>query len=372
MSQMKTLNGFEVVDAAARAEIENIKNNPVDLSPYAKKIDIPTDNTELTNGAGYITAAEAPKADLTGYAKESWVESQGYLKSVPAEYVTESELSAKGYLTEHQNLSAYAKKTEVPTKLSDLDNDKGYITTIPAQYVTETELESKGYLTAIPSQYVTETELEGKGYIDAIPSEYAKKTDIPTVPTNVSAFTNDAGYLTQHQSLLGYATMEYVDKQLDLYTDDLATTKYVDNKIEQIPQTDLSNYYNKTEVDSKIPSLTGYATEAWVEGKGYITQHQDLSEYAKKSEVPSIEGLATTKYVDDAIANIDVSGGGTTDLTNYYTKAEVDALIPDDYLTSIPAEYVTDTELTNKGYQTAEQVNALINKALGVIENGTY
>ena len=29
----------------------------------------------------------------------------------------------------------------------------------------------------------------------------ADKTEIPTVPTNVSAFTNDAGYLTQHQTL---------------------------------------------------------------------------------------------------------------------------------------------------------------------------
>jgi hypothetical protein len=29
--------------------------------------------------------------------------------------------------------------------------------------------------------------------------------NIPTVPTNVSAFTNDAGYLTSHQSLAGYA-----------------------------------------------------------------------------------------------------------------------------------------------------------------------
>lgn len=31
------------------------------------------------------------------------------------------------------------------------------------------------------------------------------KPAIPTVPTKVSAFANDAGYLTQHQSLAGYA-----------------------------------------------------------------------------------------------------------------------------------------------------------------------
>lgn len=34
---------------------------------------------------------------------------------------------------------------------------------------------------------------------------YAKLEDIPTIPENVSSFNNDAGYLTQHQSLEGYA-----------------------------------------------------------------------------------------------------------------------------------------------------------------------
>ena len=35
--------------------------------------------------------------------------------------------------------------------------------------------------------------------------DYALKSEIPTIPTNVSAFTNDAGYLTEHQSLAEYA-----------------------------------------------------------------------------------------------------------------------------------------------------------------------
>ena len=33
-----------------------------------------------------------------------------------------------GYLTEHQSLSEYAKKTELPTKTSDLTNDSGFLT----------------------------------------------------------------------------------------------------------------------------------------------------------------------------------------------------------------------------------------------------
>lgn len=51
------------------------------------------------------------------------------------------------------------------------------------------------------SNYVTKDELEG----------YATKNEIPTVPTDISAFNNDAGYLTEHQSLEGYATEDYVN-----------------------------------------------------------------------------------------------------------------------------------------------------------------
>ena len=43
------------------------------------------------------------------------------------------------------------------------------------------------------------------------------------IPTNVSAFTNDAGYLTEHQDLSDYATEDYVDEavshvSIDAYT----------------------------------------------------------------------------------------------------------------------------------------------------------
>ena len=42
-------------------------------------------------------------------------------------------------------------------------------------------------------------------------AQILNKPTIPTVPTNVSAFTNDAGYLTQHQSLANYYTKSESD-----------------------------------------------------------------------------------------------------------------------------------------------------------------
>ena len=45
-------------------------------------------------------------------------------------------------------------------------------------------------------------------------NDLSDKPVIPTVPTNVSAFTNDAGYLTQHQSLDNYYTKSEVDAMI--------------------------------------------------------------------------------------------------------------------------------------------------------------
>lgn len=49
-----------------------------------------------------------------------------------------------------------------------------------------------------------------------IPDTIAKVSDIPTIPTNVSAFTNDAGYLTEHQDLSTYALKTDIPTTLDI------------------------------------------------------------------------------------------------------------------------------------------------------------
>ena len=68
-------------------------------------------------------------------------------------------------------------------------------------------------------------------------------------------------------------------------------------------------YYTKDEVDGKletkadkadIPSLDGYATEAWVESKNYLTEHQDVSYLATKTEVDA--SVSALKTFDEAIS----------------------------------------------------------------------
>ena len=160
------------------------------------------------------------------------------------------------------------------------------------------------------SNYYTKAEVDA-----AIPevdlSGYALKTEIPTVPTNVSEFNNDAGYLTEHQDLSSYALKTEIPdvsglaKQEDL----TALSENLSN-----------NYYTKSEVDAAIPNVSGfiteipaeYVTETELDAKGYLTEHQSLEGYAKTSDIPDVSGFTTMSAVE---------------AKGYQTEAQVNALI---------------------------------------------
>lgn len=84
----------------------------------------------------------------------------------------------------------------------------------------------------------------------------------------------------------------------------------------------LSSYY--------VEVLAGYSPSGEktnvAEALRYIKNN-----YALKTEIPDTTGLATEKYVDDAIANIDV------DMSDYYTKSEIDNLLSNLPVGDIPS-----------------------------------
>lgn len=156
-------------------------------------------------------------------------------------------------------------------------------------------------------------------------NDLTNKPTIPTVPTNVSAFTNDAGYLTEHQDISGKAGLDYVNMQdqllenaiqgvaTDLSGDiaTLNTTKADKSEIPTVP-TNVSAFTNDTGYLTQHQSLDGYATEDWVENKGYLTQHQDIS--GKQDKLTAGTNIS---IVDNVISA--TGSGGTfnyTDLTN--------------------------------------------------------
>ena len=223
-----------------------------------------------------------------------------------------SGISVSGVTEEELNNAIASAKTEIEAE----------IPTVPTSNTAFTN--DAGYLTEHQSLsgYATEQWVLDKNYITGVDlSNYATKDEIPTVPTKVSAFENDVPYLTEHQSLSGYVT----DAEMSAYTYDKAT---IDEKVASGGTFDPTQYYNKTQtnelvesavtrVEGEIPSLSGYATEQWVLDKNYITG-VDLSDYALKSEIPIVP-TSNTAFTNDAgylTEHQSLSAYSTTDEVN--------------------------------------------------------
>lgn len=225
---IKTINGESIL---GNGNIEISSGESVDLSDYYTKgeVDNLIDNVEV---------------DLTGYATETYVSNNyqpkgDYLTSIPSEYITETELTNKGYATTTQ-LNSKQDKLISGTNIKTINGNSilggGNIELVTdlTGYATETWVLNKGYLTSIPSEYITETELNSKNY--------ATKSEIPTIPTNISAFTNDSGYIT-NSALNGYATETYVSNNYQPKGDYLTS----------VP----SEYITETELNDAIAGLSG-------------------------------------------------------------------------------------------------------------------
>lgn len=104
-------------------------------------LDIPSKTSQLENDSGFLTQHQ----DVSSLATKSEVKAvEDKIPSLEG-YATEQWVEAKGYLTEHQSLENYALRSEIPTKTSDLTNDSGYLTEHQslADYATKAELAAK-------------------------------------------------------------------------------------------------------------------------------------------------------------------------------------------------------------------------------------
>lgn len=142
--------------------------------------------------------------------------------------------------------------------------------------------------------------------IDLTP--YATNTRVDGVESKVDAI-----------DLTPYATMEYLDEvvagiDFSSTNEEISGIKTFSvlprSTVTPISEEELTN---KAYVDHEV---LGCATEEYVDNK--------VSNFYSKTDIDNM--MATKKYVDDAIANIDIPEVDV-DLTNYYNKEEVDQAI---------------------------------------------
>ena len=198
---------------------------------------------------------------------------------------------------------------------TDIEGIQAISNTLSENYATKTDLNKKvdkveGY-SLISDEEITRLasvknydDSKVKADIDHLDltkqeaGDYALKSDIPIIPENISAFKNDTGYLTEHQDLSNYAT------KTDLDTKQNAGNYALKNEIP-----DISNLAKKTDIPVNV--------SAFLNDRGYLTEHQDISHLALKTEIP---------YVPEKLSELENDVNFITehqDLSNYATKTDL-------------------------------------------------
>lgn len=142
-----------------------------------------------------------------------------------------------------------------------------------------------------------------------------------------SSLSGDGSYITVIDSLTSDSTTDALSA---------AQGKILNEKIESITVGD--NYYTKDEINDKLSSvevdLSYYYNKSETYNKEEIDQkigegggNVDLTDYYKKSEVYNINETYNKEEIDKLIGSSGGGSGSDTDLSNYYTKEEVDQKI---------------------------------------------
>ena len=167
------VKGTDYWTASDKEEVVAEAAAAIDLTPYAKKTEVPTKTSQLTNDSGFLTSHQDISGKQDKATLEADVAAKGFTKntgtySKPTGGIPKTDLAAAVQsslgkadtaLQEHQSLAAYR--------------------TAEAQNIIDNGKQDK----------ITSTNKLAYSLISGTPT-------IPTVPTNVSAFKNDAGYLT--------------------------------------------------------------------------------------------------------------------------------------------------------------------------------
>ena len=258
---------------------------------------IPQNVSELTNDAGYITMDSVPTIPsnvsafdndagyLTGYTEtdpqfNAWDKDYNDLINTPEIPTVPNNVSA------FVNDAGYITMDSVPTNVSAFTNDVGYLTSFTEQQIlsisNDTIFLTGGSFVKLPAGFdgdynslSNKPELFSGDYNDL-----ANQPAIPTIPTEVSVFNNDAGYITMDSvptnvsaftNDAGYITMGSVPTiptNVSAFTNDAG---YLTGYTETDPEfnawdKDYNDLINKPTIPAVPTNVSAFTNDA-----GYIT-----------------------------------------------------------------------------------------------------
>ena len=355
-------------EAVDNTNFELVKNRVLALELKTDK-DTVYDDSELK---GRISVLEAREDNNTIYDDTNVRERLTALESKPNvdvnNLVTKDELASKNYLTEHQDTSNFALKSEIPQQYNDTEV-KERLTTLEnkppvdlSNYATKEELRSVSGSQPLGDNLVTKEELEAKHYISDV-SNLATKEELqevrnnqPTVDTShfvtrdeleekhylTEMFLNNST-LAQRVSLIEeqpdkdtvYDDTPLKERVTALESKAIEGGAYDDKPIRDRldvleAKHDNDTIYDDTEVKRRLTELESkpavdtsvFVTDEKLNEKGYLTQHQDLSPYALKSEIPQPYNDSPLTERVTALESRPITGG-SVDTSNLVTKEEL-------------------------------------------------
>ena len=312
----------DIADKADSSTVYNKTQVDNKLALKADKSDIPTKTSELTNDSGFVSGndlADVAKSgsynDLTdkptipsldGYATESWVENKHYLVASDIDGKADSSTVYTKVQVDNK-LAGKADVNDIPTKTSDLTNDSGFIDTTAlstlfdgAEYDSSTKRINFKHGSNILA-YVDATDFIKDGMVESVVIEggyvvitfntdagkEAIRIDITDIfdPSNYYDKTAVNGLLEGKQNVILDLNQIRLDASAGVIAygwGNHANAGYA--KDADLADVAKSGSYNDLTDKPIIPSLDGYATEQWVEGKHYLVAN-DVSTFVDSSTV---------------------------------------------------------------------------------------
>lgn len=361
-----------------------------DLSAYA-----PT--TAVTEDIQSAIAAETARTEQT-YAKPSDIPSlTGYSTTeemneaiTAATATTTGWVASQNYLTQHQSLAGLFDDVEYVSSSKTInfyDQGDNLVGQVDATDFIKDGMVDNVYITGSTLVISFNTDAGQEDIEIALtdifnPANYYDKTAIDVLFASETARTENT-YLKEHQDLSDYALTTAVTQDIQTaMAAETARTESTYAKPSQIPS--LAGYATEQYVDESVTAATA-TTTGWVESQNYLTEHQDLSDYAlttavtadiatamaaetarteetyaKPSQIPSLAGYATENYVDAAVtaATEDMATTGWVSSQGYLTEhQDLSAYAPTSAVTEdIQTAIASETARTEETYATLEDV----------------